>query len=213
MPMPNVECRMSNDQRGMLRQASHRARGLSLVELLIALAITAMLLTATMVAIDASFQAYAVAAESASTQTSTRMVVHRLLTLVRTSTAHGPLEPDATATPPIVLNGDTIESNFLELIDARGNLLRIEYDDTLDELWLTMTPYGGGADVSQPLLGGVTSATFFANRRYDSDGVLVLERGSIDLTVAADEDNTLTIDDSDTPPIRVIASTMPRKLD
>ncbi len=183
------------------------------MELLVALAITAMLLTATMVAIDASFQAYAAAAESASTQTATRMVVHRLLALVRTSTAHGPLEPDAGSSPPVVLNGDTIESHFLELIDARGNLVRVEYREDDEEVWVVITPFGGGAATEQPLLGGVTAARFFAHRRFDRDGVLVLERGSIDLTVAPDVDNTLAIDDGDTPPIRVIASTMPRKLE
>jgi hypothetical protein len=61
--------------------------------MLIALTIVAMLMAATMVAIDASFQAYASAAGSASTQTTARLTVYRLLRLIRTSTAHGPLEP------------------------------------------------------------------------------------------------------------------------
>ena len=190
-----------------------RCVGLSVVELLLSLAIVAMLLTATMAAIDASFRAYAAAAESASTQTATRMVVHRLLTLVRTSTAHGPLEPDGAATPPVVLNGDTIESNYLELIDPKGNLVRIEYDAGNQEVWVEMTPFGGGTTERQPLLGGVTSATFHAKRRLDGDGVLVLERGSIDMTVQPDPDTTLAIEQGSAPPIRVVASTMPRRLD
>lgn len=220
-----------------LRRAAPVARGLSLVELLIALAITAMLLTATMVAIDASFHAYAAAAESASTQTATRMTIHRLLTLVRTGTAHGPLiDSDPTdgdwpvirqalddalqasyginaPTHTYTIVGETVECSYLRLNDSRGNDVLLEYIDAVDELWLTTLPYDGGAALSQPLLGGVTSAKFFATRRFDRDGVLVLERGSIDLTVEADTDNTLAIDDGDTPPIRVIASTMPRKLD
>jgi prepilin-type N-terminal cleavage/methylation domain-containing protein len=196
-----------------------RSRGLSLVELLIALAISAMLLTATMVAIDASFQAYAAAAETASTQTATRMVVNRLLTLIRTSTAHAPLLDDPTDTPPVVLlaDGQTIESYYLTLLNAQGDLIRIEYRDsthltTPNELWMIMDPAGGGTQVQQPIMGGVTDCKFYTHRRTDNAGVLVLERGSIDMTVVADEDNSLAIEGAELPPIRVIASTMPRKL-
>jgi len=193
--------------------------GLSLVEMLVALAITAMLLTATMVAIDASFQAYASAVESASTQTATRMVVNRLLTLIRTSTNHAPttlaeaqaVDVNATKT------GDTIECNFLDLLDAQGQLLRLEYRDNDDKLWLRVDDNGNfsfeNGETEQPLIGGVTAMTFYAHIRFDTDGVRVLERGSIDMTVVPDEDNTLAIETGNTPPIRVVASTMPRKLD
>ena len=56
---------MNTNHKSDFRPKRSRSAGLSLVELLVSLAITAMLLTATMVAIDASFQAYAAAAESA----------------------------------------------------------------------------------------------------------------------------------------------------
>lgn len=186
-----------------------RSAGLSLVEMLISLTITAMLLTATMVAIDASFQAYASAAESASTQTSTRLVVHRLLTLMRTSTAHGPLLPDADAT----LSGNTLTSNYIELIDPQGNHIRLDYDGDDDMIYITVTPFGGSVATQEPLLGGVSRCDFSLVRRLDDDGVWVLERGSIDFTVETDTDSTLAIEGSNAEPIRVIASTMPRKLE
>lgn len=202
------------------RIINQKSRGLSLVEMLIALAISAMLLTATMVAIDASFQAYAAAAETASTQTATRMVINRLLTLIRTSTAHGPLLHDPTDTPPVVLlaDGQTIESYYLELLNPQGDLIRIEYRDathatTPNELWMIMDPAGSGTQIQQPIMGGVTDAKFFTHRRTDKDGVLVLERGTVDMTVEADDDNTLALEGAGLPPIRVIASTMPRKLE
>lgn len=211
---------MHRHQKSKFRGHRCRAAGLSLVELLVALAITAMLLTATMVAIDASFQAYAAAAESASTQTATRMVINRLLTLIRTSTAHGPLLDDPSDTPPVVLlaDGQTIQSHYITLLNSQGDLIRIEYRDathatTPNELWLIIDPFGGGAQQSQPILGGVTNAEFFTHRRFDSEGVLVLERGSVDLTVEADDDATLALEGAELPPIRVIASTMPRKLE
>ena len=199
---------------------NHKSQGLSLVEMLIALAITAMLLTATMVAIDASFQAYAAAAESASTQSATRMVINRLLTLIRTSTAHGPLLQDPTDTPPVLelADGNTIESYYIELLNPQGDLVRIEYRNAdhatnPNELWLIIDPAGGGAQQQQPIMGGVTDCKFYTHRRFDSDGVLVLERGSIDMTVVADDDASLALEGAELPPIRVIASTMPRKLD
>jgi len=212
------ECSPRNPKSEIRNPKSHAA--FSLIELLIALVITSMLLTATMVAIDASFQAYAAAAESASTQTTTRLVTHRLLALVRTSTAHGPLLPEAayvdgagTSWPAVALDGDTISSHYLELIDSKGDLIHIEYRADDEELWVQRTPFNGVAQPAQPLMGGVKSATFFAKRRYDADGVLVLERASIDLTVEADDDNSLELENSSNTRIRVIASTMPRRLD
>ncbi|WP_432799138.1 PulJ/GspJ family protein [Poriferisphaera sp. WC338] len=200
-------------------QQHHRQRGLSLVEMLISLAITAMLLTATMVATDASFKAYASAAESASTQTSTRMVINRLLTMVRTSTAHGPLtlasaqSIDAGAT----LNGNIITCNHIEMIDSKGRLVRIEYVEDEEQLYVRVDDNKdfsfGSTETYQPLLGGVTKAKFHVRYRFDNEGVIVLERGSVELTVVPDEDNTLAIETAEQTQIQVVASTMPRRLD
>jgi len=193
-----------------------RCRGLSLVELLISLAITSMLLTATMVAIGASFQAYAAAAETASKQTATRMVTHRLLTLMRTSTAHGPLEPSSSTDWPVTtVNGDAnmLESKHIELIDDAGNFVRVEYRADEQELWVITEPYGTSDEQAHPLLGGVTDCKFHVRRRIDEHGVLVLERGSVQLQVERDEDNTLALETSSNTTIHIIASTRPRKLD
>lgn len=191
------------------RPRRRRCLGLSLVEMLISLAITAMLLTATMVAIDASFQAYAAAAESASTQTSTRLVTHRLLSLMRTSTAHGPLLPETDVT----LVGNTLTSPYIELLDPDGNLIRLEYESADEMLYVTVTPYGGSVATRQPLLGGVTQCEFNLVRRLDDDGVWILDRGSVDFTVYPDDDSSLAIEGDAAEPMRVIASTMPRKLE
>ena len=190
-----------------------RRRGLSLVEMLVALAISAMLLTATMVAIDASFKSYAVAAESASTQTSTRMVINRVLTLVRTNEAHGPLRvADALAGETVTVDGDIITSSYLQLIDGNRDTLTISYDEVNDLLMLTREPFSGATPTTQPIIGGVTECTFKLARRLTNDGVLVLERGSIDFTVEADDDASLDVEVGDIPPVRVIASTKPRRL-
>jgi len=194
-------------------------RGLSLVELMISLAISAALLVATMVAVDISFRAYADAAQQASTQAATRMVTNRILTLIRTSTAHGPLEPDALAVPPVTLNGNVITSNFFELLAPNNDILRIEYRAADEELWLITTPAGGGADIPQPVLGGVTNAQFFASRRMNDEGLWVLDRATMDLSVLPDDDATFSIEQRNVneqnqqTAIRMIASTSPRKIE
>ena len=196
----------------------HR-RALSLVEMLVSLAITAMLLTATAVAIDTSFKAYASAAESASTQAATRMVINRLLTLVRTSIAHGPLtlneayNLDTSAT----MANNTIASNYIEMLDTKGRLVRIQFSKKTETLTLRIDVNNNFAfetnEIAQPLLGGVKKAIFHVKRRRDNEGVYVLERGTLDLTVAPDRDNTLSIETANREQIRVIASTMPRRLE
>lgn len=197
-----------------VRFSARRARGLSVVELMVSLAITAMLLTATAVATDASFRAYAAAAESASTQTTTRLATHRLMAMIRTSTAHGPLLPSTDASFPVTLDqGSRLSSRYIELIDASGGEVRVEWRESKQELWVITRPAGATLAEAQPLLGGVTSATFHAWRRRDRDGVWVLERASLDVTVRSDADSSLAIESGDAPPIRVVASTMPRKLD
>lgn len=192
---------------------TRRAAGLSIVETLLALAITAMLLTATMVAVDASFMAYADAAEQASSQAASRMVTHRIMTLMRTSTAHGPLLPDAGSTPPVTLSGNTITSWYIELLDPSNNLMRVEHRAASNELWYVLTPANGGAVIQQPLLGGVAAAQFHCVRRMNDEGLWVLERGTIDFTVQPGSDSTLALENGRPTPIRIIASTMPRKLE
>jgi len=192
-----------------------RCRGLSLVEMMVSLAITAALLTATMVAIDASFKAYAIAAESASTQTATRMVVNRMLTMMRTSTAHGPM----LAGTGVTVSGNVVTSPYIEIIPPgiqSERLYRISYDDVAQQINLTEIDFSSGSDVTvqtQPIIGGVTDCEFQLLRRRDNDGVWVLERGSVDFTVEADDDSSLDIEVGEVPPVRVVASTKPRRLD
>lgn len=189
-----------------------RGAGFSMVELLVSLAITALLLTATVVAMDASFKSYASAAELASTQASSRLTTHRFLTMIRTSTAHGPLLPDPSDIPPVTISGNTVESHYMELLASNGDFVRLEYRTAIQELWAVVTPAGGGPANELPILSNVTDARFHCHRRENKEGLWVLDRGSIDLTIQPGQDNTLAIENGNNAPIRIIASTMPRKL-
>ena len=185
---------------------------MSILELLLALAISAMLLTAAATAIAASFRAYGDAVEQASTQVAVRMISQRLLGLMRTSTAHGPLTPDAGADPPVTPDGQDVTSSYVELLDPNGRVLRCEYRATDEELWLIMDP-GETDEQAQPLISGVTAATFVLRRRLNDDGLWELERCTIDMTVQPDEDATLALENGPAQAIRLVASTMPRKLE
>jgi prepilin-type N-terminal cleavage/methylation domain-containing protein len=183
-----------------------RRRGVSLVEAIIALAISAILLTATMVATDASFKSYANAAQQASTQSSSRMVMYRMLAMLRNSTEH------ATAEGTLVLNAQT--SNGVAFIDPQGRDLTIEWrsDDQRLVYIERVNPLDPNDTQESILLGGVTSAVFTLVGRRNDAGQLVCERITIDITVLADDDATLELERWDLPEIRLIGSTMPRRL-
>lgn len=196
------------------RQPAARARaaGLSLVELLVSLAISSLVLTATMVALDASFRSYADASTLASSQTVSRLVGHRIMKLIRTSTAHGPLLPDPNGTFPVTIAGNTLTSPFVEVIDPEGDLIRAEYRANTDQLWLIMNP-GNVGSVAQPLIDNVTQCRFFLERRLSDDGIWVLDRATMDLTVASPADSTLSVERSNVPEVRIVTSTTPRLID
>lgn len=185
--------------------------------MLISLAITALLLTATMVAIDTSFKAYAAAAETASTQASTRMVVNRLLTLIRTSRAVGPDNPSVIA---------PYDADYMEILDSQGGNLRFVYFDAdhtvadrRRQLWLQQgyaTAGGGWVTTSeQPMLDHVEDCRFTLINVESDDvaGMWQVVRGTIYLKVAAERDNTLAIENGNREPIIAIASTMPRRIE
>ena len=66
-------------------------KAFSIIEMLIALSITATLLTATLTALDTSFRAYKVTTEGASTNVVARLMMARIFT--------PPLQQCAAATP------------------------------------------------------------------------------------------------------------------
>ena len=94
-------------------------RGFNLVEMLIALAITAALLAATMVALDASFMAYQSTTEVASTHTIGRLTMHRILALVRTGIEFTPVPDDP--------RNSVCESDYLDIRTPDGAIISIEW--------------------------------------------------------------------------------------
>lgn len=190
-----------------------RTGGFSIVEMLVALTISATLLAATFGALDASFKSYKRTTESASTHVVTRIVMHRVMTMIRTGTDFGPFPNNPIELPEI--ESDWIE--FVARVDedtGESQVARIERRDSeeegLSELWMILTTVQAGVvtDIQErPLLVGVLGVRFLLE--YDVGPTL--RRATVDLTVLPNDLQDVAIAaDLQTPSIRMVASASPR---
>lgn len=196
----------------------HSVRGFSIVELMIALSISALLLTACLVALDSSFKSYESTTESASTHVVSRMVMHRALAMIRSGEEFGPY-------PVGVLNPTQINSEYVEFVSFKDDALgqrqvtRLERVPDLAaganmfQLVFKRWDYLNGAQVGYveyPLIRNLLAANF--TLEYDRGPRL--RRATIDLTIRPDDDQAVAIaTDVEAPVLRLVASTSPRRLD
>lgn len=191
-------------------------RGFSIVEMLVALTISATLLAATLSAFDASWRSYKHTSESASTHVVSRIVVHRVLAMIRTGSQFGPAPAD-------VLNAalNPMTSNFMEFIaeeDRAAGLNRVTRLERRDvagtpgefELWYVHTDLDNGSVLQQrPLLRNVRECAFVLE--YEPGPRLL--KATMDLTVAPRDDADMRIGvGNEAPTIRLVASAGPRQL-
>lgn len=196
-----------------------KRRAFNLVEMLIALAITAALLAATLVALDASFFAYQRTTEVASTHTIGRMAMHRILTMVRTGTEFGPF--------PVNPNLATVESDFIEFQAMSGDVMAIvwvsdprqpsypssDYPQT-EALYVVTNPGTAGEQINLLLEGVIQRSdpldapTMPFTLEYEKGRKLY--RATIDLTIQPDDNMDFEMEGNNTDLIRLVASAMPR---
>lgn len=189
-------------------------RGFSLIEVLIALTITATLLTATMSALDASFKGYKATSESASTQVVARIVMQRITAMVRTGEDFGPYPLNPITTP-------NIQSDYIEFVSYRDpsadieRITRLERRETDDEsglfeLWYVVTTMTNGEESSSdesPLLVGLQQLSF--DMEYEVGPRL--KRVTIDMIIDPDDLQDAQIATRlETPTIRLVTSAAPR---
>lgn len=178
-----------------LRKAKPSRRGFNLVEMLIALAITGALLSATMVALDASFMAYQTTTEVASTHTISRLIMNRMLTLIRTGQEFGPFPAD----PQISI----IISDEIQFFVPNGDLITLSYVPADEILYIVLN---NDPAKTYPLLEGVTGCEF--TMEYELGRIL--HRATIDMTIVPDDNMSVSLDGVNIRPIRLVASAMPR---
>lgn len=201
-----------------LRRNHRSAHAFSIVELLIALTITATLFAATLGALDTSFKSYKLTTESASTQVIARIVMQRLTAMIRTGEEFGPYPINPIAEP--VINSDSIE--FVSSRDEATNswevttISRIPGDaDTGPwRLVYEIATFSNGSFVEEtdpiPLLDGLTELQFSLEYEVGPR----LRRATIDMVIRPDDndDNTVSVR-MDAPHIRMVASATPRMYD
>ena len=187
----------------MNRTRTHR-RGFSPNQMLVALAISSTLLTATLVSLDASFRAYQSTTEQASTHIIGRVVMHRVMALVRNGVGFGPLPTDprenSVATDEMTFLDDTDREITLRL-DRHNSILFMQIDSTAEQVLLEGVR--GPVDTDGAALGAF-------QLQYQNGSKLM--RASFDLTVAADDNAQLSIEGNTVVPIRLIGSTAPRRI-
>lgn len=206
---------MTRSSRTFTRRAPGRhRRGFNLVELLIALTITAALLTSTMVALNASFTAYQKTTEVASTHTIARLVMHRMLTLIRTGDEFGPFPTDPTIS--------TVESDFIEFITPDGEGMALEWVGTPtadrpqgNALYVVLLDSDGVELSANVLLEGVVPQTDAGGNPVspfvlDYELGRIVHRVRIDLMIEPDDNASLELEGDEPQFIRLVASAMPR---
>src|SRR5260221_14497455 len=108
-----------------------RRRGMCLVELLVAPSISAALLTATAVAIDASFKAYAINQEMSDLTQRSRLATYRITAMVRQTKLHA---PHTAALAAQFAAGKTITDTGIDMFDLNGQAVTYRYDSTAKQL-------------------------------------------------------------------------------
>lgn len=157
-----------------------RARAVTIVELLVSLAIAALLLAATAVAVDASFKAYSVNQLTSDLQQRARVALHRVVSEIRNSTAH---EPVTSAARELFASGVEADDTGIVLFRPDGSELRF-FHDADNQLLVARLD---GTD--RTLLEGVSDfrVTLTPMYSYVDDNVrrrvVVLQRASLLLTV------------------------------
>ncbi len=197
-----------------------KPRGFSLIEMLIALTISATLLVASLSALDASFKSYEVTSESASTHVVSRIVTHRVLTMIRTGTEFAPYPTDVFDPDQNPIVSDYIE--FVSGGDEDSGVVQVtrierQPDDAAGDgtflLAYRIFELKDGdviSEVSRPLLRGLKEATFTLEYGVGP----ILRRATMDLTIQPNDLQDAKIaTDLDAPIIRLVSSTSPRLLE
>ncbi len=197
-----------------------RRRAFSLAELLIALAITGTLLTATLSALDTSFKSYKITTEGASTNVISRIVMNRIMTMLRTGTEFGPYPADPLDSGQNPVRGNAVE--FTAIDDPATGIRRVVRLETREqpdprtgpfELWYIQTDFQSGVQSAQEerlLLSGVQLMQF--TLEYDVGPRL--RRATADLTVKPNDFQDASFgSDIQVPSIRLVSSVTPRRLD
>jgi prepilin-type N-terminal cleavage/methylation domain-containing protein len=195
------------DSKFEIRDSRFR-RGVGLVELMIALAISAALLTAVAMALDASFKAYRINQEQSSLTQRARLATHRVLTSIRQSDAHAPYTGALLANFAL---GQVINDSGIQMYDDASNLIVFRYDDPNDRLIMRT----GGVD--RTLLEGVTQFNVTIEPMRSATSIRtggsydLLARATILLTLRTNDSTSMNTETTGDQTVTISSSVMPRR--
>ena len=128
-----------------IRRRSVRARGLGLIEMMLALAISASVLTAVATAIDVSFKSYAINQENSNLMQRARLAMHRISNDIRTVALHQPAlgttEYNDFVSGKIVTVSDIFL--YVDLKQDISEIIHYSYDPTNKVLMCASDTLGG----------------------------------------------------------------------
>jgi len=190
------------------RKRLGRSRGIGLIELLVALAISAALLTATAVAIDASFKAYAINQEQSDLTQRSRLAIYRMTTMIRQTKLHAP--HTATLAGQFA-GGATVTDSGIDMFDLNGQAITYTYDATNKQL---LAVVGGTSHV---MCDGVESFTVRMEPMRSTDSIKtgggwdLMKRASLVLTVKTTHHTSVEGEGIGKQTVTMSASVMPRR--
>lgn len=183
-------------------------RGVGLVELLIALSISSLLLTAVGIALDASFVSYKVNQEQSALTQRARVTMHRILTSVRQCDAHAP------STSSLLTNfglGVRITDVGISMINDAGDDVTYRYDAPNQRILCTVN------GLERTLLEGVTQfqVTLEPMRSATSirigGGYDLLNRATVLLTVRTTTATSMASETTGQQTVTLSSSAQPRR--
>jgi prepilin-type N-terminal cleavage/methylation domain-containing protein len=200
----------------MRHSKQHRRHGVGLIELLVALAISAALLTAVAVATDASFKAYGINETQAQLMERSRLAMNRILTYIRSTNQH---LPDDDASQTKFQSGLITQCTSIRMmIDATHGIIFRQSGTTLQAVSFTIAGATLTEGKARTLLAGVNAGDFTITMEPQRSAEAIktggvydqLKRASITLTVRAAAATAMTGEDLANQSITLSGSVMPR---
>lgn len=199
-------------------------RGFTLIEMLLALSITAVLALAVSVALSASLSAYSTSSQAASMQTTGRLIMQRAMTMIRTATLHDAYDP---SNPSVTLLNPADPNHPLHCVGIQmqmsdGSTVRIWWQVNSDyhnaDLGDLMYQKVGDdaavlAEQVRCLRGAADQPYIFTLASRTSDTGLMLSRATLDLILEPEGVAQTSIEKAKAAnaELHLIGSTMPRR--
>ena len=185
-----------------------RRRGAGMVELMIALSISASLLTAVGVAVDAAFRGYRFNQEQVILMQRLRVSQHNITTTIRTTKQHSPV---SSAAKTSFSTGATVADTGIEMFDLNDRLVRYEYDAPTKRLLITTNgksyTLASGVEKFQVRMEPMRSAASIRT----GGGWDLLKRATITMTVRTTKQTAASGESTGLQTLTLSSSAMPRR--